>query len=94
MSGGIQLSSEIINSLKDELVKHDPQANDDMIFMQYLSAVAAYVLAHQTNPGIDKAAVLADIGGFMEHVVKQVESDMRPPEPAADAFGIWTPDQG
>ncbi len=94
MSGGIQLSSDMISELREALVKHDPQAQDDMIFMQYMAAIAAFVLAHQTNPAINKQAVLGDISNFMEHVVKQVEADMRPPQPAEEAFGIWTPDQG
>ncbi len=94
MSGGIQLSSDMVNGIREVLVKHDPQAQDDMIFMQYMAAVAAFVLAHQTNPAINKQAILGDIGSFMEHVVKQVEADMQPPQPAEEAFGIWTPDQG
>lgn len=93
MSGGIQLSSDMVNALRETLVKHDPQAQDDMIFMQYMSAIAAFVLAHQTNPAINKQAVLDDIGQFMAHVVKQVEADMQPRQPAEEAFGIWTPDQ-
>ncbi len=94
MSGGIQLSSDMIGEIREALVKHDTQAQDDMIFMQYMAAIAAFVLAQQTNPAMDKQAVLNDIGQFMAHVVKQVEADMAPPQPAEEAFGIWTPDQG
>jgi hypothetical protein len=94
MSGGIQLSSEMVNDLREQIIKHDASASDDMIFMQYLSAVSAYVLAHQDDSTMDKPAVLNDISSFMGHVLKQVETDMKPPQPAADAFGIWTPEQG
>lgn len=91
MSGGIQLSSDMISDLKDAIVKYDPSANDDMIFMQYLSAVASFVLAHQNNPAMDKNQVLDDIGQFMGHVLRQVEADIAPQQPAEDAFGIWKP---
>ncbi len=94
MSGGIQLSSEMINELRDVVVKHDASASDDMIFVQYMAAVSSFVLAHQSHPGMDKQEVLADLSNFMGHVLQQVESDMKPPAPAEDAFGIWTPDQG
>jgi hypothetical protein len=94
MSGGIQLSSDMVNDLKDVIIKHDNSANDDLVFMQYMAAVTAFVLAHQNDPAMDKTAVLDDIGQFMAHVLKQVEADSAPPKPAEDAFGIWTPDQG
>ena len=93
MSGGIQLSSDMIKDLREQVIKYDAAASDDMVFMQYMSAVSAFVLAHQNNPAMDKLAVLSDISTFMGQVLKQIETDMTPPEPAADAFGIWTPDQ-
>ena len=88
MSGGIQLSSELISDIKNAITKHDPAAENELYFMQYLSAVTGYVLAHQDQPGIDKKSLLGDLTHFMGQVVDQVESDMRPPE---DAFGIWKP---
>ena len=91
MSGGIQLSSEMISDIKAAITKHDPAADNDMYFMQYLTAVAGYVLAHQDQPGLDKKALLSDLGHFMGQVVEQVERDLQPPE---DAFGIWKPGQG
>ncbi len=88
MSGGIQLSSEMISELKSVVTKHDPQAENDLFFMQYLSAITGYVLAHQDQPGMDKKALLDDLRHFMGQVVEQVEQDMKPAE---DAFGIWKP---
>lgn len=88
MSDGIQLSSELISDIKSALTKHDPAAENELYFMQYLSAVTGYVLAQQDQPGIDKQALLGDLTHFMGQVVEQVERDMRPPE---DAFGIWKP---
>jgi hypothetical protein len=94
MSGGIQLSGELVEAIKEVLVKHDAQAENDLMTMQYLSAIIGYVLAHQTNPGIDKQGFLNDLATFMGQVVNQVEADMRPQQPAQEAFGVWKPGEG
>ena len=94
MSAGIQLSGELIADVKDVLVKHDSSADNDLMTLQYLSAIIGYVLAHQTNPGLDKHAFLKDLTTFMGQVLDQVEADMKPQQPAQEAFGIWKPDQG
>ena len=93
MSAGIQLSGELIADVKEVLVKHDASAENDLMTMQYLSAIIGYVLAHQTNPGLDKRGFLGDLGAFMGQVLDQVEDDMQPRQPAREAFGIWKPDQ-
>jgi hypothetical protein len=94
MSGGIQLSGELISGVKEVLVKHDAAAENDLMTMQYLSAIIGYVLAHQTNPAIDKRGFLNDLGTFMGQVLDQVEADMQPQQPSQDAFGIWKPGEG
>ncbi len=94
MSAGIQLSGELIAGVKEVLVKHDASADNDMMVMQYLSAIIGYVLAHQTSPGLDKRGFLNDLNGFMGQVLDQVEADMQPPQPAQQAFGIWKPGEG
>ncbi len=91
MSGGIQLSAEMITDIKAVVEKHDPAASNDLYFMQYLSAVTGYVLAHQDQAGVDKKGLLGDLSHFMGQVLKQVEDDMKPPE---DAFGVWKPGEG
>ena len=93
MSAGIQLSGELIADVKEVIVKHDASAENDLMTMQYLSAIIGYVLAHQTNPGLDKRGFLGDLGAFMGQVLDQVEDDMQPRQPAQEAFGIWKPDQ-
>ncbi len=89
MSGGIQLSSDLISDIKNIISKHDPAADNDLYFMQYLSAVTGYVLAHQDQPDVDKKALLGDLTHFMGQVLDQVEQDNKPAE---DAFSIWKPD--
>jgi len=94
MSDGIQLSGELIADVKAALVKHDAAAEDDLMTMQYLSAIIGYVLAHQTNPGIDKNGFVKDLATFMGQVVDQVEADLKPQQPSQEAFGIWKPGEG
>ncbi len=94
MSGGIQLSGELISGVKDVLVQHDASAENDLMTMQYLSAIIGYVLAHQTNPGLDKRGFLNDMATFMGQVLDQVEADMKPQQPSQEAFGIWKPGEG
>lgn len=88
MSGGIHLSSELINDIRAVVSRHDPQAENDLYLMQYLVAITGYVLADQDQPGLDKKGLIADLSHFMGQVHDQVESDRKPPE---DAFGIWKP---
>ena len=94
MSGGIQLSGELINAVKDALVEHDAAAKDDLMTMQYLSAIIGYVLAHQTNPALNKRGFLNDLSTFIGQVLDQVEADMKPQQPSQEAFGIWRPGEG
>jgi hypothetical protein len=94
MSGGIQLSGELISAVKQVLVQHDASADNDLMTMQYLSAIIGYVLAHQTNPGLDKRGFLNDMTTFMGQVLDQVEADMKPQQPSQEAFGIWKPGEG
>lgn len=89
---GIQLSPDLVTDLKAIIVKHDAAAENDMLFMQYLTAVTGFVMAHQTQPGLDKQEFINDLAGFMGQVVRQVEGDNKPQPPAEDAFGIWKPE--
>lgn len=89
---GIQLSSELVSELKSVVVKHDPETDNDLLFMQYLSAVTGYVLAHQTQPGFDKQGFLGDISSFTGQVLSQMEQDMQPAQQQEEAFGIWKPE--
>ena len=89
---GIQLSSELVSKLQAVVVEHDAEANNDMLFMQYLSAVTGFVMAHQTQPGFDKQEFISDLAGFMGQVVKQIEADNKPQAPQEDAFGVWKPE--
>jgi len=89
---GIQLSSDLVSRLKAVVVEHDAEADNDMLFMQYLAAVTGFIMAHQGQPGLDKGEFINDLAGFMGQVVKQVEADNQPQAPQEGAFGIWKPE--
>jgi len=94
---GIQLSSDLVSDIKTVIVKHDAQAENDMFFMQYLTAVTGYVLAHQSSPGLDKRELLNDLHVFSGQVLDQMEMDIqqqdtRQQPQQEDAFGIWKPE--
>lgn len=92
---GIQLSNELVTDLKSVVEKHDADAENDMLFMQYLSAVTGFVLAHQSAPGLDKDDFISDLAGFTGQVVNQISQDLQAQQqpPQEDAFGIWKPGQ-
>jgi len=90
---GIQLSNELVTEIKSVMEKHDPSTSDDLMFLQYLAAVSGFVLAHQTQPGLDKKDFMGELSAFTAQVVDQVSDDMAPKPPAEDAFGIWKPGQ-
>jgi hypothetical protein len=91
---GIQLSAEMVSDIKQAIIRHDPAADNDLLYMQYLTAVTGFVLAHQQDETFDKRGFLQDLSVFMGQVLDQVERDMAPRQPAPDAFGIWKPGQG
>ena len=89
---GIQLSTELVSSLKAVLQEHDSTTENDLVFMQYLSAVNGYVLAHESQPGMNKSEFLNELHAFTAQVLDQVEADMRPQPQQEEAFGVWKPE--
>lgn len=89
---GIQLTNDLVAKLKSVLVEHDSAAEDEMMYMQYLSAITGYVLAHHSQPGLDKKEFIEGLAGFTGQVLNQVSSDLKAQQPAEDAFGIWKPE--
>ena len=89
---GIQLSGELAEKLKAVVVEHDASAENDLLFMQYLTAVSGYVLAHQKTPGLNKQEFVSDLSNFMGQVLHQIEGDLQRQQPQEGAFGIWKPE--
>lgn len=94
---GIQLSADLVSDVRDILIKHDPTAENDMFFMQYLTAITGFVLAHQTSSDLDKRGLLNDLHVFSGQVLDQMENDIRNQDirrqpQQEEAFGIWKPE--
>ncbi len=95
MSEELVLSDQLINDVKAVLEKHDPQATEGLIGVQYTAAIMGYMLGELNLPADRKQAILDQLGGFAVDIMRQVEqrnSPVPPPPPAAaNAFGIWKP---
>lgn len=90
---GIQLSPDLVDGISALVKQHDQTADNDLIVMQYLTAITGFMLAHQSQPGLDKRSFLNELTTFMGQVVDQVEQDLRAQPPQEEAFGIWKPGQ-
>lgn len=95
MSEELVLSDQMINDVKAVLEKHDPQASQGLVGVQYTAAVMGYMLGELNLPVDQKKEILDQLGGFAVDIMNQVEQRNRPvppPPPAsANAFGIWKP---
>ncbi|MCW9012844.1 MAG: hypothetical protein OQL06_03605 [Gammaproteobacteria bacterium] len=89
---GIQLSPQLMDDLREAMMKQDPRSKDDVLAMQYLVAAAGMLLSNYANPQMDKQNALGDLSGFMKHVFEYMESQKpQVAPPAQDAFGVWKP---
>lgn len=92
MSDQLELTDQLVESVKAALVQHDPSASDEFITIQYLAALTGYVMAHQDMPAPKREDVMQQLSQFAIHVMKQMEQRSAPPAPqSGDAFGIWKP---
>lgn len=89
---GIQLSPQLMEDLREAMVKQDPRTKDDVLAMQYLVAAAGMMLSDYNNPQMNKQNALQDLSGFMQHVFEYMEAQKpQVPPPAQEAFGVWKP---
>lgn len=94
MSEELVLSDQLIKDVKSVLEKHDPQAREGLIGVQYTAAVMGYMLGELNLSAEQKREILDQLGGFAVDIMQQVErrnSPVPPPPSAANAFGIWKP---
>lgn len=82
MSEGIQLSDEIISSVFQAIVAHDPAAEKDMMLgLQYLSAISGYLLAGYPGADSERDELLDQLSAFARHVCdEQVASQKSAPQ--------------
>lgn len=87
MSDEIKLSKQLIDDLRSVMVTNDSQAEEDLIFAQYLAASMGYLLGEQQMPQQQKEEILQQLFQFTSHVVEQQST----PQPAPDSLGHWKP---
>lgn len=88
---GIQLSPQLMQDLRDVMMKQDPRTQDDVLAMQYLMAAAGLMLSEYNNPQMNKQNALEDLSGFMKHVFDYMEQQKAQRPPPQEAFGVWKP---
>lgn len=86
----LQLSTSMIQSVQDAIISHDPQAENELVAIQYLAALMGYMLGTSSVPTEQQGEVMEQLSAFGRHVLEDVQQ--RPPQPPAqEAFGIWKP---
>lgn len=88
----MNLNEELINDLQAVIVKHDPQASDPAVVLQYLAAVMGIVLGNQPLAEEQRKSFLNELYQFSGQVVEDVAHHSQPAPPAQEAFGIWRPE--
>lgn len=91
---GISLSPQLFQEIQQAIVKQEPDAAQDAgLVIQYLGAVAGYMLGSQNMPTAQKEEFLGELKGFIEHVMKDTDQkhQQQRQTQASNAFGIWEP---
>lgn len=92
----IRLTNELLGDIQAALEKHDEQARDAGVGIQYLAALVGVMTAQFPGEAQQKQAILRQLFEFSEAVFKDhLESSEPEAQSAAGdaAFGIWKPDQ-
>lgn len=91
---GISLSPQLFQEIQQAIVKQEPSAAQDTgLVIQYLGAIAGYMLGSQAMPTAQKEEFLGELKGFIEHVMKDTDQkhQQQSQAQASSAFGIWEP---
>ncbi len=91
---GISLSPQLFQEIQQAIVRQEPAAAQDTgLVIQYLGAIAGYMLGSQNMPVAQKEEFLGELNGFIEHVMKDTDQKQQQQQQsrAASAFGIWEP---
>lgn len=88
MSQGINLSQDLISNLLQNIAQHDESAQQDMMVnIQYLVAIAGYLMADFPGPVSEREEMLEGLNGFMKHVCDERAASKpqssEPSEPAS-----------
>ena len=88
----IQLSSQLFQDMQQAVERQQPGADPGTV-MQYLAAVAGYLLGSQQQMTEQQRGEYADeLCAFLRHVADDVAGRSQP-APQQEAFGHWEPGQ-
>jgi len=94
---GISLSPQLFQDIQQAIVRQEPAAAQDTgLQIQYLGALAGYMLGSQNMATAQKQEFLNELQGFIEHVMSDTDQkhQQQRQSQAASAFGIWEPSKG
>lgn len=86
----LQLSQQLVEDIQTAITKHDTNANDDIVVVQYLAACIGFLVGHQNMQPAQQKGVMEQLNAITEHIIQQVGAQPVQP-PQQEAFGIWRP---
>ena len=90
MSEELKLTQELIQDLQETLLKHDANASDDMVAVQYMAASIGFLIGQLNMSPAQENEILDQLTAIEKHIISQVRPQPMTP-PQQDAFGIWRP---
>ena len=90
MSEELKLSQELIEDIKATIVKHDANASDDILTVQYMAASIGFLVGQQNFSPPQEDEVLEQLTAIEKHIISQLRPQPMAP-PQQEAFGIWRP---
>ena len=90
MSEELQLTQELIQDIQSTIVKHDANATDDMISVQYMAASIGFLIGQLSMSPAQENEILDQLTAIEKHIITQVRPQPMAP-PQQEAFGIWRP---
>lgn len=87
----IKLSDALIERVQQVIQEADPNAQDMVVYTQYLSAIMGFVAGSLDSSEAEQKSLLEQLHAFALHVREQVQESQSQQPPAQDAFGIWRP---
>jgi hypothetical protein len=91
---GLQLTIPLVEDVLNTIIKHDPQADDHGMAMQYMAAITGFLLGHQDFNEHQRTEFLNQLQAFSQQVCNDIvaqRAEREAPPPAQDAFGVWKP---
>jgi len=75
----MQISTQLVNDVQRVIADADPRAADPSVTMQYLAAIIGVILGNRPATSEDKADYVAQLEGFIRHVMEDVDGQRSDP---------------